>query len=220
MSFAFSAVGGTGSEALGADIVAGSALVVAAVSVEPVGTSLVADIIHRVVVVDDAGDVLAGSAVGGGGVACGTSFLASRTDVASGLLKVTSWTILIAGVDAVELEEVGSVSIIRTTLLAVGQSCSRAKHTAIFTSNTGRRSSRIRCIEAIRTVSNACIGRCVEVEARSTSTGSSTLGGSVDTAETLAGTDFALVAVGLGDELASRTGSCTFGCSHNLIVAS
>ena len=219
MSFAFSAVGGTGSEALGADIVAGSALVVAAVSVEPVGTSLVADIIG-VDVVDNAGDVLVGSAVGGGGVTCRTSFLASRTDVASGLLKVAGRTVLIAGVDTVELEVVSSVSIIRTTLLAVGQSCSRAKHTAIFTSNTGRRSSRIRCIEAIRTVGDACIGRCVEVEASSTSTGSSTLGGSVNTAEALAGTDFALVAVGLGDELASRTGSCTFGCSHNLIVAS
>ena len=172
------------------------------------------------VVIDNACDIFTASTVGGRGVACGTSFLASRTDVASGLLIVTSWTVLIAGVDAIELEVVGSVSIIRTTLLAVGQSCSRAKHTAIFTGNTGRRSSRIRCIEAIRTVSNACIGRCVEVEARSTSTGSSTLGGSVDTAETLTGTDFTLVAVGLGDELASRTCSCTFGCSHNLIVAS
>ena len=157
MSFAFSAVGGTGSEALGADIVAGSALVVAAVSVEPVGTSLVADIIHRVVVVDDAGDVLAGSAVGGGGVTCRTSFLASRTDVASGLLKVTSWTVLIAGVDAIELEVVGSVSIIRTTLLAVGQSCSRAKHTAIFTGDTTGRRSRTGLIEAIGTVGDAGI---------------------------------------------------------------
>ena len=156
MSFAFSAVGGTGSEALGADIVAGSALVVAAVSVEPVGTSLITDIIG-VDVVDNAGDVLAGSAVGGGGVTCRTSFLASRTDVASGLLIVTSWTVLIAGVDTVELEVVGSVSIIRTTLLAVGQSCSRAKHTAIFTGNTGRRSSRTGLVEAIGTVGDAGI---------------------------------------------------------------
>ena len=44
-------------------------------------------------------------------------------------------------------------------------------------------------------------------------TGSEALG-----ADIVAGS--ALVAVGLGDELASRTGSCTFGCSHNLIVAS
>ena len=156
MSFAFSAAGGTGSETLGADIVAGSALVVAAVSVEPVGTSLVADIIG-VDVVDNAGDVLAGSAVGGGGVTCRTSFLASRTDVASGLLKVTSWTVLIAGVDTVELEVVGSVSIIRTTLLAVGQSCSRAKHTAIFTGDTTGRRSRTGLIEAIGTVGDAGI---------------------------------------------------------------
>ena len=171
-------------------------------------------------VIDNACDIFTASTVGGRGVACGTSFLASRTDVASSLLIVAGRTVLIASIDAIELEVVGSVSIIRTTLLAVGQSCSRAKHTAIFTGNTTGRRSRTGLIEAIGTVGDTGISGRVKVVARSTSTGSSTLGGSVNTAEALAGTDFALVAVGLGDELASRTGSCTFGCSHNLIVAS
>ena len=90
MSFAFSAAGGTGSETLGADIVAGSALVVAAVSVEPIGTSLVADIIG-VDVVDNAGDVLAGSAVGGGGAACRTSCLTGLACEGGCLFKVSCW---------------------------------------------------------------------------------------------------------------------------------